>query len=421
MNIKWVNHASYIVSFEDIKMISDPWIEGRVFNESWELLAKSAFKFEDFKDITHLWFSHEHPDHFFPPNIKMIPENYRKNITVLFQKTNDSKVASYCRKIGFKEVIEIEDYTPFKIRENLEIVLGKVSNDTDSWMYLKSPNFNLLNLNDCVFNEQDMSKLSNYVDKVDVLLTQFSFANWVGNKGDTTKMNSRANEKLDEIKRHITTFKPKFTIPFASYVWFCNEDNFHFNQYANKIDKVSTFIKSLNSEPVILYPNDVWYVGETHDSSLAISKYLNDEDKLSIENAGKFKSILKEELLKSSEAFTKKALEKNNKTKLLSYKPMIIYLTDYQEVYSYSYKSGLQKSELDKEFADISFHSQNLQYCFKFDWGFDTILVAGTFEKPPKGNFQNYMEYQWVASLNNQGKRMKGLLGRVLDKIKNIS
>ena len=47
MNIKWVNHASYILEYEDIKLITDPWLDGRVFNESWALLSETNFKYSD--------------------------------------------------------------------------------------------------------------------------------------------------------------------------------------------------------------------------------------------------------------------------------------------------------------------------------------------------------------------------------------
>jgi hypothetical protein len=43
--------------------------------------------------------------------------------------------------------------------------------------------------------------------------------------------------------------------------------------------------------------------------------------------------------------------------------------------------------------------------------------VAGTFEKPEKGNFKNVLEYQWINNLNNKGKRMEGILKRVFFKV----
>jgi hypothetical protein len=97
---------------------------------------------------------------------------------------------------------------------------------------------------------------------------------------------------------------------------------------------------------------------------------------------------------------------------------MRIFLTDYSESYEFSFKNGLKKnSQFGYNDCDISFCSQNLKFCFDFKWGFDTIFVAGTFEKPEKGNFKNVLEYQWINNLNNKGKRMEGILKRVFFKV----
>ena len=76
--VTFVNHASVIFSYKNIRLITDPWIFGNAFNNGWSLLSESKFTIEDFDKITHIWFSHEHPDHFHPLVLKTIPENFRK-------------------------------------------------------------------------------------------------------------------------------------------------------------------------------------------------------------------------------------------------------------------------------------------------------------------------------------------------------
>ena len=88
-------------------VIMDPWLEGSVFDESWSLLAPSIFTNRDFETITHIWFSHEHPDHFFPPNLLRIPAEIRARIHVIFQPTIDRRVVDFCRKVGFASVAEL--------------------------------------------------------------------------------------------------------------------------------------------------------------------------------------------------------------------------------------------------------------------------------------------------------------------------
>ncbi|MBK6836787.1 MAG: hypothetical protein IPG89_22030 [Bacteroidetes bacterium] len=80
----------------------------------------------------------------------------------------------------------------------------------------------ILNLNDCVFSEnKKLEKIKSKLPKIDLLLTQFSYANWCGNKTDKKAREIKAAEKLGELKHRIELFKPANFIPFASYVWFC--------------------------------------------------------------------------------------------------------------------------------------------------------------------------------------------------------
>ncbi len=149
MKITWVNHASFIIEHETIKLIADPWIEGTAFDNGWTHLSKSVMKYEDFADITHIWFSHEHPDHFCPQNLSKIPQEYRKRITVLFQSTTDRKVAAYCKKAGFGTVIEMEEDKYYSISEHVQCLCNSFF-DGDSWLYIKTDTCKLLNINDCV-------------------------------------------------------------------------------------------------------------------------------------------------------------------------------------------------------------------------------------------------------------------------------
>ena len=86
MQIEWINHASFIVNSGSVRLIADPWLFGRAFNESWELFVPSKFTADDFDSVTHIWFSHEHPDHFSPPVLSGSP------------RKPESRLASFSKK-----------------------------------------------------------------------------------------------------------------------------------------------------------------------------------------------------------------------------------------------------------------------------------------------------------------------------------
>ncbi|NNC96362.1 MAG: hypothetical protein HKN92_12450 [Chitinophagales bacterium] len=419
MKIKWVNHASFITEYGSIKMICDPWIDGRVFNEGWEHISETKFTYEDFRDITHIWFSHEHPDHFFPPNLKQIPEQYRKNIVVLYQKTIDKKVSDFCKHLGFKELLELEPWEWYHLSNDFRVMNAKVKNDTDSWLLAKTPEKTYFNTNDCILDDKnEILRIKEIAGNIDVLFTQFSYAAWAGNKEDTELRGKFAMEKLHEIKTQISSFSPTFTVPFASYVWFCLADNFYMNDMMNKIDEIEKYILEIGSLPVILYPGQEWNVGEDFDNDIAISAYLEDI-KSKIENPvfSNKASVTFLDLKTTAEAFAVRSLELNNKAKLLSYPLCTFYITDMDKTLSFSFKNGLQQIDIAYDDCDIALASYSLKYCLDFAWGWDTLNVNGAYQKPKNGDFQNFIEYQWVATLNNQGKRIGNIFERAINKV----
>ena len=191
MRLEFVNHASYVLdaSKQGVRLLTDPWLEGNAFNNGWGLLAKTTFRYEDFGSITHLWFSHEHPDHFSPPNLKKIPEDARKNITVLFQQTDDRKVVEFCRKLGFKAVDELPPDRFVPLAPGVEVLCGPTAGYEDSWMHLRTPEGSLLNMNDCwIIDRQQLQAIKQQVGVVDVLATQFSVSAWDGNADEVDRL-----------------------------------------------------------------------------------------------------------------------------------------------------------------------------------------------------------------------------------------
>ena len=181
--ITFVNHASVIFSYNKINLITDPWIFGSAFNDSWDLISESKMQIDDFKNITHIWFSHEHPDHFYPLVLSSIPEEIRKKITVLFQDTLDHRVVIKCRELGFY-VVEMKHNKFYKLDDKFQVKCRPYLL-YDSLLYLEIEEKRILNLNDCGV---DSIRQAKYIHKitgdVDLLLTQFGYAAHIGDPED---------------------------------------------------------------------------------------------------------------------------------------------------------------------------------------------------------------------------------------------
>ena len=197
-SIEWVNHASFVIRHNGTALLCDPWIEGTAFDNGWKPISKTRFNYNDFENIDYIWFSHEHPDHFSPPNLKNISPEARSKITILYQKTRDKKILGFCKKtLKFKEVIELEPFKTYSIGSDFEVQNGPLSSG-DSWLFVRAGQHRILNLNDCIVNKPEIGEsIADKVGTVDILATQFSYANWIGNPADKLLRRQSAVEKLN--------------------------------------------------------------------------------------------------------------------------------------------------------------------------------------------------------------------------------
>ena len=410
MKIIWINHASFIFEYKNINLICDPWIEGTAFNDGWELLAETKFSYEDFSKVTHIWFSHEHPDHFSPPNLKKIKKRYRSQITVLYQKTKDKKVINFCKKLGFN-VIEIPNSRSINILDDLILTCKKFGSE-DSWLKIETPQFSILNLNDCpVRDKKDLLKLKENVKDIDLLLTQFSYANWCGNIEDKNQRLDEARWYIEKMIDQINYLNPVSVIPFASYIYFCHEENFSHNDSLNRISKVYNIINNkTNSDCIVLFPDDVYKINEDFNSENSIKKYEELYDNL--HNREKLKSVLvsKENLKSASNDYVNKIKRKNilfplKFLKMIGYlRPAKIYIMEYKEVIEFSFLSGLKKSKSIRNEAHIEMSSSNFYYCLNNLWGTGTLAINGRFQEGKKNSIKYFNRNFALGSENNFGR-----------------
>src|SRR5215510_14058403 len=177
MRLNFVNHACVLLECGDMRLLCDPWLSGTIFHNGWKLLVPDSPTCIDLAP-SHLWISHEHPDHFSPRDLTAIPKPYRERLPVYYQRTPDRKVARFLADKGFP-VLEMDDEV-YPLSSGVSVRCGRVG--SDSWLLVHSAEATVLNMNDCLtLDPPVLDQLKNRIGTVDVLLTQFSYANWVGN------------------------------------------------------------------------------------------------------------------------------------------------------------------------------------------------------------------------------------------------
>lgn len=430
MRIEWINHASFVLAHENVRLISDPWIDGLAFNHGWKHLVPTQFGNSDFASITHIWLSHEHPDHFSPKNLLQIPEEARSRITMLFQEGVDHRIGTFCRNAGFKQVHELRSGEWLALGRDLR-VRSEEAGSGDTWLCARTTDQTLLNINDAYLAYRwRLDRIKAVVGaQIDLLLTQFSYANWLGNPDQRELRRTEAKENLRLMRLQVEVLQPRHVIPFASMVWFCHLENFYLNDEMNSVEDAYRYLSQQTTADVVaLFPGETWNIGEPHDSEATLVKYrpyyaaLQHHPELVTSP-----SVDVGELQRLAGRFFK-LLSKNNPSALLwtastlrLLRPARIWLWDYQRSFELSRRDGLQPIAVEEHGCDVAMGSDSLAYALRFLWGGGTLHVNGRFRVPPDGDFRRFARFILIASYNSRGWSMLRyipvLLTRIRDRI----
>jgi hypothetical protein len=397
-----------VLDWDGVRLFSDPWIDGKAFNDGWALLTDTRFGYDDFGSITHIWFSHEHPDHFSPPNVRSIPPEVRARITVMFQQTLDHKVVRFCESLGFARVIELRPNEWFDLSPRLR-VLCKPFPDDDSWMALQTSAGTILNINDCVVDSAAKARaILRLVGPVHVLMTQFSYAQWPGNPDDTPAQEAEAEEKLERIKTQASVFKPHYIIPFASFVWFCHAENFAHNQRMVSVERAARFIEeSTAAKAVVLYPSDSWSLGGAHDWRPAAQRYARDfERRMACGPIVAPRPITMSQLEAAFLEFQRRIRATNDPLlRLVPVPSTTVRLSDLDVVLKLTL-GDMRRIPNPSRGPDVATTAENLLYCLRFDWGSGTLHSNGRFIAPKGGRHVRFFRFFRIADDNNHGERV---------------
>lgn len=416
--IEFINHASVLITHNEVSLLSDPWYQGDAFHKGWSLIhEQSDNEIESLLNrTTHIWVSHEHPDHFSILFFKKFSEKIQeRNIQILFQQTTDKRVESFLKSCKFNLQILKKDKW-IDIGNDFRILNFK-DGFYDSGLVINAGGKKLLNLNDCeIKTPSRCEEILKLVGTCDILISQFSYAAWKGGKENIDWRKLAAKEKLETLALQVKYFKPTTLIPFASYVYFSNENNCYLNDESNKPSDVIKYFNSIEVVNVkVMEPFETICTNESDfDSTDAINfwnnKYKEASDLQNLQFSKVDISSLEENFLKYKERIFK------NNSKLFikfikafspipAFKPLVIELKDLNTSVMIDFFDTKLRVVDGK--PDISMSSESLDFIFKNTFGFDTLTVNGCFEEEKEGGFLKMTKLMAIENLNNIGIYIK--------------
>jgi len=411
MKITFLNHASFVIEEENFKLCCDPYLFGSAFNNGWNLLKEENHE-KQLKNLTHIFYSHEHPDHFAVPFLKSINESERSKITIIYQETLDKRVKKFCEGIGYN-FLELKNKLKINLSKDISVICGKVP-FYDSWINFNIKDKNILNVNDCVLENSSLISEINQTlkNKIDILFTQFSYASYAPTKESRLKT---AENQFLALKKQDELIKPKFIVPFASFIYYSNVENKYMNDSINNVMSAHEFMnKNCKSKAIILRPNQEWDGTNELDNNMSLKYWKNIYENMDNLNYNKDTSSVDDlELISKSKKYIIRLKEKNNFliVKFLKiiglFKDIEIFVEDKKKYYNFNIFSGLQEINFVKNKNNlISLHSNSLAFLFDYNFGFDTLIVNARFTSN-SSYYQRFKETFFLGTLNNTGRYLR--------------
>lgn len=413
--IEFVNHASVLISDEQCGLLTDPWLFGDAFHRGWALLTETADRdiVHLLNRTTHIWLSHEHPDHFSPPFFQRFRDQiHARGIKVIFQKTRDRRVARYLHSLDIP-VIELPPGRHYDLNERFSVQIAP-SDLYDSALIAQVANIRIFNIKDCpISSPSELMSFSRKYGTCDVLLTQFSYAAWKGGKGDVKWRQRAARNKITVMHRQIEAFKPTCCLLFASFARFANESNCYLNDAINNPDKVMEEQASTPARLLFMAPGEEQPLDSLRQRPASLEFWRTLYDNITTAPLMAYSSSESvDSLISLFKQYQAELFRTNNRLLMLGVrnllpshplKPTVVRLTDLELQVRADLFGELTVVSDSNTPADIALHSSSLAFCFRHPFGLDTLFVNGCFEETSPGGFGRFAKCFGVGNLNAAG------------------
>lgn len=406
--ITWLDHAGFVLEHGEIRLATDPWGAGDAFLHGWRRQSSAVFPMAELARATHLWISHEHADHFSPATLRAIPEDARARMRVLYQATRDGTLARFCRSLGFADVIELRHLAWHELGPDFRIRCGHAFGG-DSWLLIAAGGTRLLNLNDCIY-EDDLAlhDLRRDVGAIDVLLAQFSVGSWLGNPDEDDWRTVEPARALDVLRRKCRALAPRQTVPWASFFYFGHPENFFLNDaLASPADALRAIVAG-GSAPVLPYVGDRWTPGTPwHGNEASVARW--DRDRVACLAAGPVAPAPRDvdlaTLRDAAHAYVDRTRAENPAWRWLRRRPVVLGFFDAPELRLTLSDEGLDPAAPDAT-PDVLLAKESLLYCLRDLRGANALLVNGRFRVRDRASMAAFFAHFAACAANRRGRRL---------------
>lgn len=398
LRTSFIGHSCIQIRWGEINLLCDPWLSGTVFNNSWELQPPPDLTRVDLEGLTHLWISHEHPDHFHLPSLEWIADQVdASTVTVLTQQWNSGKIFDALATLGFRKFQPMTHMKPIALAPGFEAVVYAHKQLDSALGVLIDGEAQLLNINDTELSPSDRSALRTAFGPFPLLFNQFSIGGYDGHPDDE-RIEAMAAHMLEKLVVDHRALGADITVPFASFVRFNRPDNAHLNAFHNTALEAVDHLEShgcaarvlRSTSPAMSFAE----IKRSDDRGWYEEWYRHSDEALAPVESVSFDECQR--------AFAERTAEWKRRTNRFAYRrlePISVWLGDLEQAAVMNFATCTLVAEPDgvtPDSAQLVINSQPLWFAFTTPFGLQTLGVSGRYR------FNRYPpSWRWVRLISS--------------------
>jgi UDP-MurNAc hydroxylase len=249
LKVTLVCQASLLVETRGVRILSDPWYDGRIYGDAWELCPPPP-AWPDPGPLDAIYLSHAHPDHFHVPTLRRLLLTVGADVAVLVPQLFFPVMKDALSSLGYRNVIEMAPGRAFDFRGVRLFCQQYRFNDS---LLVVSGDETIVNLNDCPVRGATLRDLARRFPRIDYVFAQYAVAQAYPFAYESVTGDWDAGDLIERFDAYARVLKPRHMVPFASFVRFCHPDNAHMNAHRTTL---GALVERSRSELTVLYPGD---------------------------------------------------------------------------------------------------------------------------------------------------------------------
>jgi hypothetical protein len=365
-----VNHASILIEYKSVKLLTDPWFSGSCFENGWGLLYQNSQALDIAKTATHLWVSHFHGDHFHIETLRQILA-INPSITAYGNCSYNFKIDDALKRIGFSNIISLGEKK--KVIVNDDFIIERIpTTGIDNMLVIKTSEGTILNYNDCNIPLRTRKYIANKIGQVHVMLNNFNHAGKLISFPLPTVEEIKAQHK-ENFLENTRPFNPKYVIPFASYHYYKAVESQQQNASLLSLAEILPLQHNIVNAPL---GSCISFTNAFENCSIALPKHTLEVNQIELTRYEKQYTLA--ELQQAALVYIKK-IRKGFGIFANKLPDLEIYVSDLNMALTLHMKKGLLPLTMVNP-THIIAHSEALYKWFTQPFGTDSFIVGAHFD-----------------------------------------